>query len=99
MKNYRLSQLAQKDIEEIIDYLEQISLKVVNIFIESTYATFDFLAENPEIGHTREDLTTHTVKFWKLKWHYLVIYKPTKPIKIIRILSSYRNISVLTKSI
>jgi plasmid stabilization system protein ParE len=40
MKNYRLSQLAQKDIEEIIDYLEQISLKVVNIFIESTYATF-----------------------------------------------------------
>ncbi len=53
------------------------------------------LAENPFIGHAREDLTNQPVRFFTFKWHYLIIYKLCKPIKIVRVLSGYRDISNL----
>ena len=52
----------------------------------------DRLAEFPELGHLREDLTDKPVKFWPFKWHYLIIYKPSSPIEIVRVLSGFRDI-------
>lgn len=44
------------------------------------------------MGHTREDLTLHSVRFWTFKWHYLVVYTPKSPIEIVRVLSGFRDI-------
>lgn len=89
---YFLSHEAEQDIEEIIDYLLQESVIAADAFAEAAYSSFERLAEYPDIGHLREDITNRPVKFWTVKWHYLVIYKPSDPVEVVRVLSGYRDI-------
>ena len=87
-----LSPIAEQDIDEIITYLAQENPIVARAFLDALFAAMDNLAEFPEIGHVREDLTDKPVKFWPFKWHYLIIYKPTAPVEIVRVLSGFRDI-------
>ena len=87
-----LSFAAEQDIDEIITYLAQENPVVARIFLDALFDAMDNLAEYPEIGHLREDLTDRRVKFWTFKWHYLIIYKPTSPLEIVRVLSGFRDI-------
>ncbi len=87
-----LSPIAEQDIDEIITYLAQENPVVARTFLDALFAAMDNLAEFPEIGHIRQDLTDKPVKFWPFKWHYLIIYKPTSPVEIVRILSGFRDI-------
>jgi plasmid stabilization system protein ParE len=87
-----LSLAAEQDIDEIITYLAQESPVVARTFLDSLFAAMDNLAKFPELGHLREDLTDKPVKFWTFKWHYLIIYKATSPIEIVRVLSGFRDI-------
>jgi len=50
------------------------------------------LSDYPDLGHLRGDLTDKPVKFWTFKWHYLIVYKPTSPLEIVRVLSGFRDI-------
>ena len=59
------------------------------------YEAFDKLAEMPGMGHIREDLTNEPLKFWKVH-SYLIAYRPdSKPLQIVRILSSFRDLASL----
>lgn len=87
-----LSPVAEQDIDEIITYLAQENPVVARTFLDSLFAAMDNLAEFPEMGHIREDLTDRPVKFLTFKWHYLIIYKPTSPVEIVRVLSGFRDI-------
>ncbi|OGT06958.1 MAG: hypothetical protein A2X78_00640 [Gammaproteobacteria bacterium GWE2_37_16] len=93
IKTYHLSDAAYQDIDEIVTYIAKESPKSAHKFLDATYSAMDTLAENPDLGHLREDLTQMSVKFWTFKWHYLIIYKPMKPIEIVRILSGYQDIT------
>lgn len=93
--NYFLSPAAEQDIDEIVSYLAPESTKAAFTLLDSLYAAMDKLAENPMMGHLREDLTDKPVRFWPFKWHYLIIYQDCDPIEIVRILSGYRDISSL----
>ncbi len=90
--DYYLSLDAEQNIEEIITYMAQDNPKIAHDFLDLLYNIMSQLAENPDLGHLREDLTNKPVKFWTFKWHYLVIYKPVAPIEIVRVLSGYRDI-------
>ncbi|WP_412755011.1 type II toxin-antitoxin system RelE/ParE family toxin [Legionella pneumophila] len=68
-----LSVVAEQDIDEIITYLAQENPVVAQTFLYSLFDAMDNLAEYPELGHLREDLTDRPVKFWPFKWHYLII--------------------------
>ena len=87
-----LSVAAEQDIDEIITYLAQENPVVAQTFLDALFDAMDNLAEYPELGHLREDLTDRPVKFWPFKWHYLIIYKPTSPLEIVRVLSGFRDI-------
>ena len=87
-----LSVVAEQDIDEIITYLGQENSVVAQTFLDALFDALDNLAEYPELGHLREDLTDRPVKFWPFKWHYLIIYKPTSPLEIVRVLSGFRDI-------
>ena len=87
-----LSVVAEQDIDEIITYLGQENSVVAQTFLDALFDAMDNLAEYPELGHLREDLTDRPVKFWPFKWHYLIIYKPTSPLEIVRVLSGFRDI-------
>jgi plasmid stabilization system protein ParE len=87
-----LSVVAEQDIDEIITYLAQENPAVAQTFLDALFDAMNNLAEYPELGHLREDLTDRPVKFWPFKWHYLIIYKPTSPLEIVRVLSGFRDI-------
>ena len=96
-KSYVISQVAEHDIADIVDYLVQNNLQAAYDFVDALYDSFDKLVENPYLGHMREDLTHHPARFWPFKWHYSIIYDPTAPLKIVRVLSGLRNIPNLLR--
>lgn len=95
MKNYFLSPLAEQDIDEIVLYIAEENKNAALRLLDSIYAAMDKLAENPMMGHKRKDLTDLPVRFWPVKWHYLIIYKDCQPIEVARVLSGYRDIANL----
>ena len=93
--SYLLSDIAEQDIEEIITYIAQENVTAAYDFIDALYKMFTTLATHPFMGHRREDLTDHPVRFCSFKWHYLIVYKPTQPLEIVRVLSGFRDIANL----
>lgn len=89
---YILSKIAEQDIDEVITYIAQENVQAAYKFVDALYNSFEELANNPYLGHMREDLTQHPVRFWTFKWHYMIVYKPDKPLEIVRVLSSSRDI-------
>jgi plasmid stabilization system protein ParE len=49
------------------------------------------VADDPGIGHSREDLTNKPVLFWPAG-SYLIIYIARKPVEIVRVLHGARDI-------
>ena len=93
--SYVLSYAAEQDIDEIITYIAAENTQAAYDFVDALYDSFSKLSENPFMGHSREDLTSHPIRFWTFKWHYLVIYNPVQPLEIIRVLSGFRDVSNL----
>jgi plasmid stabilization system protein ParE len=98
VSTYFLSPAAEQDIDEIVTYLARENPKAALNLLNTLYTTMDKLADNPNLGHIREDLTNRPVRFWPFKWHYLIIYTDYKPIEIVRVLSGYRDITRLLAS-
>lgn len=93
MTRYFLSSIAEKDVEEIVIYLANKNVGTARKFLNSLHDFADLLVENPFIGHSRKDLTSHSVLFYTFQWHYFIIYKPCSPIEIVRVLSGHRDIA------
>lgn len=90
--NFILSPLANLDLDSIRGYITLDNPVAAKKLIIGIFEIFNHLANNPLMGHSREDLTDKPVKFFSVK-HYMIIYDHnSKPIRILRILSSYRDI-------
>lgn len=87
-----LSPAAENDVDEVITYLAQENSAAAHGFLDALSDAMEKLSDHPDLGHIREDLTNKPVKFWTFKWHYLIIYKPTAPLEIVRVLSGFRDI-------
>ncbi|MFU7502456.1 MULTISPECIES: type II toxin-antitoxin system RelE/ParE family toxin [unclassified Candidatus Tisiphia] len=90
--NFCLTVQAEQDIKDIWLYIAKnnpkAAEKIANLFEQAFFK----LAANPDIGSKREDLTDKPVRFW-LVYNYYIIYNPkTKPLQILRVISSYRDI-------
>lgn len=96
---YFLSQIAEQDIDDIITYIAQKNPKAAHSFIDTLYETFNTLSDHPYMGHLRKDLTDRPIRFLTFKWHYLVVYNPTQPLEIVRVLSGFRDIVNLLPAI
>ncbi len=90
--SYFISNIAEQDIDDIVMYIADENIKAAHDFIDTLYETFDKLSLYPYMGHVRTDLTDHSVRFWTFKWHYLIVYKSSDPIEIVRVLSGFRDI-------
>jgi len=95
MRTYVLSFATEKDIEDIVTYIGQDNPIAALKLLDAFYEAMDRLAEHPKIGHYRPDLTPQPVRFWPVRNRYLIIYKESSPLEIIRLLSSYRDITNL----
>ena len=96
MKRYTLSKPAERDLDEIKDYIaEQGSPEAARKVLRNLKAAMHLLARNPGVGHLREDLTDHPVRFWPV-YSYLIIYRTEiGPIEIVRVVHASRDIPTL----
>ena len=51
----------------------------------------------PGIGHKRQDLTHRDLLFWRLH-SYLIIYRDSQPLRIVRIIHAKRDVTQLLKA-
>jgi len=91
---FHLTDEAIFDIDAIFLYLlhkanEEIADRVVTELFKAFYR----LAEIPNSGHRRADLTSKDVLFYKV-FSYLIIYSPrSKPLRILGVLHGKRNVA------
>ena len=102
MSGYRLTPSAENDLFEIWCYIARDSADAANRVEEEIYDACRMLARSPHAGQQRPDLTRRTLRFWTVSpfKKYVVIYDPdSRPLRILRILHSARNIRVLLKDL
>ena len=74
MSAYVLSRDAERDLDNLWEYIGQDSVQAADRLIAEIFEAFEALARNPAIGHKREDLTKFPVLFWPVG-NYLIIYR------------------------
>jgi plasmid stabilization system protein ParE len=74
VKKCVLSVGAEQDLEAIWDFIAESSIDQADRWIARLFDAFDLLAQNPGIGHLREDLTSLEILFWPVG-SYLVLYR------------------------
>ncbi len=97
MPLYFLVPEARKDLTEILAHIADdcvdAALRVHDRFVE----IFELLAENPDAGHFRDDLTSRPVRFFPV-YSYLVVYSAdTLPLEIVRVLGAARDVESILK--
>ena len=92
MKLFKLSREAAGDIRDIWAHIAEGSIKAAGKVRLNLFDAFKLLAENPAIGHTREDLTDQPVLFWP-DGSYLIIDDPrSEPLAIVRVVHGARDV-------
>ena len=93
MARYVVSPEAARDLIQIWRYIkERSSLETANRIESAIRDRIVLLARTPGAGHWRRDLTEQAVKFFSI-YSYLIVYRPeTKPLQVVSILHSHRDV-------
>lgn len=93
MSRFVLTSLAEDDLTEIWDYIAADNLDAADRVLAAIETAFRRLAEQPAVGHFRDDLADRTVRF-DLVYSYLPVYRwQTQPLQILRVLHSARDVA------
>ena len=98
MAQHLLTAEAERDIDLIKTYLiGQGGHRLGQHVLRRVRRAMDFLGSRPDAGHARRDLTSEPVKFWQV-YSYLIIYDPVpRPIHIVRVLHTSRDIEAILR--
>lgn len=93
-RRYTLSPQAARDLVSIWRYLKKEASEEAADRVESAICSkFTYLAEFPNSGHWRRDLTSAEVRFFSV-YSYLIVYRPeTEPLQIVAILHARRDVA------
>ena len=92
MNRYVLSRDAERDLEDLWDYIAEESVEAADRLIARFSDAFEELGRFPSLGHKREDLTKFPVLFWPVG-NYLIIYRAEQtPIQIVAVVHGSRDI-------
>lgn len=72
MPGYFLVPQARADLREIFNYIAEDNIDAAGKVLDRFLEVFELLGDNPDMGHFRDDLTTHPVRFFPV-YSYLVI--------------------------
>ena len=94
MDEFQLTDEAILDIDGIFLYLlHKASEETADRVVTELFKAFYKLADLPNSGHRRADLTSKDVLFYKV-FSYLIIYSPrSKPVQILGVLHGKRNVA------
>jgi toxin ParE1/3/4 len=94
---YRVAAAAEKDLDNIWDYLADKNLGAAARFLQKVGKTLSLLASNPQMGRPRFELLENLRSFPMGK--YVVFYRPVEEddvsVEIVRILHGARDIPAL----
>ena len=92
-RRYVLAPQAARDLADIWRYIRQESSRETVDRVEAVIRSkFAYLADFPNAGHWRRDLTEAAVRFFSV-YSYLIIYRPeTKPLQIVSLLHGHRDV-------
>ncbi len=92
MARFRLTHAAANDLREIRDFLARRDLAAARAVLDELEQALRELAEMPELGHRRPDLTDANLRFWRV-FDYLVVYDAYRhPIVVVRVLHGRRDV-------
>ncbi len=90
--SYRLTPLAENDLDETWDYVsESFGFDVADSVLEALHRAFQLLAENPEIGHTKEEIAPRPYSFWPVGPSLIAFRSDVRPVQIIRVVRAERD--------
>lgn len=92
MSGFDLSPAAASDIEGIAAYLDDHAAHATDQVLAALLNAMRRLAEHPGLGHLREDLADEPLRFHPV-WSYLVIYRESERIEIVRVLHAARDVA------
>ena len=86
-RKYILAPLAKSDLHSIRQFIARDNPHAAKKVIEDIFKSIQNLAENPNIGHTCEDLTDKPVRFFSVR-NFMIVYRAdTSPLRIARVLA------------
>lgn len=98
-RRYRLTETAQRHLDEIGAFIAQDNIDAALKVYDALEEAFERLAEMPEMGHSRDDLTPRPLRFWTV-YSYLVVYEPmSDPLTVVAILHGARDVEHLLRGI
>ncbi|PAX58311.1 type II toxin-antitoxin system RelE/ParE family toxin [Brunnivagina elsteri] len=94
-REFRLTEPAIKDIEEIADYIaKQSGLVESELFLSKLDAKFVKIAQFPNLGRQRDEILPG-IRSLSVD-NYLILYMPIRQdIEIFRVISGYRDLTAL----
>lgn len=91
-REYVLTQLAETDLDQTWDYVaERFGFDVADRVLDSLHDAFRLLAENPDIGHSREDIAAPPYSFWSVGPSLIAFRPDVRPIQIVRVVRGERD--------
>lgn len=96
MSGFRLSHLAERDLDEIADYLADRNPSAAIREIEELAERFALLATHPLMGQFRKDLPGCPRTF--SSGNYLILYRPTSTgIEVARVVHAARDLAAILR--
>ena len=95
MTGYDFHPEAERDLDEIWDFIADDNLPAADRVTEDIIADIEALVSAPHIGHRRPDLTSRPLRFWSVR-NYLVAYAPDeRPLWIVAVIHGSRSPRVM----
>lgn len=95
MNSYRLTKAAEDDIFEIWRYIAEDNLSAADKVEAEILDACQRIADRPDLGHFRRDLTDKDVRFFAVRRTYLVVYDPNRElIEVLRVLHGARDVAL-----
>ena len=76
MSGYAFHPEAVADLDEIWEYIAENNIDAADRVLADIFSTLDILAQSPQIGHRRPDLTSRPLRFHVARHEYLIAYAP-----------------------
>ena len=96
MSGFRLSRLAERDLDEMADYIADRNPSAAIQELEKLLKRLALLATQPLMGQLREDLPGRPRAF--CSGSYLILYRPTSDgIEVARVVHAARDVASLLR--
>lgn len=97
MSRYRFSPAAERDLEEIVDYIAADDGAAAARIVDAIEVACRAIGEYPAIGRRRDEIASGVMSF--PVGRYVIFYRPEpRPVGIVRVLHGSRDLEAVFRS-